>query len=145
MAGDSVQVSDPVDGLVAPVRATVPGGADPGVYVRVVSGGGLAAGNTLAYVPVNQGAPGTTALVAADPTRKNKVLGAVLTLSATGTLKFTDGVGDLTGPMDISATGGFVLPASLIPFTETAAINRALSLVTTGGAARGVVLVLIEA
>ena len=66
-------------------------------------------------------------------------------MSATGTLKFTDGVADVTGPMDIAVNGGFVLPTSIFPFTETGATNRALNLVTVTGAARGCVVLLTEA
>ena len=68
----------------------------------------------------------------------------MLTMSATGTMKFADGVDDLTGPMDIAATGGFVGPPSIVPYLQTGAAPRALTLVTTAGAARGVVVILTE-
>jgi hypothetical protein len=102
-------------------------------------------GKTLTYVPVNQGASGTTTLAVADATKKHKVVGMVLTMSLTGTLKLSDGVADLLGPCDVATTGGFVAPTSIIPYTETGAINRALTLTTTVGAARGVVVILTEA
>lgn len=101
-------------------------------------------GKTLTYVPVAQGAAGTTVLAAANGSAKHKIISCVLTLSAAGTLKFLDGVGDLTGAMDIAASGGFVLPASLLPYQQTAT-NSALSITTTGGAAKGVVTILTEA
>lgn len=101
-------------------------------------------GKTITYVAVAQGAAGTTVLATADAAKKHKLLGAVLTMSLVGTLKFTDGVADLTGAMDIATTGGFTLPTSLVPYTETGAINRALNLVTTLGAAKGVVAILTE-
>jgi hypothetical protein len=68
----------------------------------------------------------------------------VLTLSADGTLKFLDGAGDLTGAMDIAVKGGFVLPTSAYPYQQTA-VNSALSITTTGGTAKGVVVILTEA
>ena len=102
-------------------------------------------GSNLTYIPIAQGAAGTTQLLNADIERKHKIMGCVLTLSAAGTLKFTDGSGDLTGEMDIAASGGFVLPTSILPFTETTTINSTLSIVTTGGAAKGVVAILTEA
>jgi hypothetical protein len=101
-------------------------------------------GKTMTYVPVAQGAAGTTVLAAALASNKHKIVGCSLTLSAAGTLKFLDGSGDLTGAMDISATGGFVWPTSVIPYQQTAT-NSALSITTTGGAAKGVVIILTEA
>lgn len=115
-----------------PVSGTVT--ANPATY----------AGKTLTYVSVNQSAAGTTTLAAASVGNKHKLLSTTLTMSAAGTLKFTDGVGDLTGPMDVAATGGFVESPSIIPYRETGATNRALNLVTTTGAARGSVVILTE-
>lgn len=97
------------------------------------------------HVSVAQGAAGTTQLAAADATKKHKLLGCVLTMSATGTIKFKDSSGDLTGAMDVAAQGGFVLPTSVLSYLETGAINRSLSIETTGGAAKGVVTLLTEA
>ena len=102
------------------------------------------AGKTITYVSVAQGGAGTTVLAAASATNNHKILGAVLTMSLLGTLKFTDDGGDLTGAMDVAATGGFVLPTSIIPYQQTGAVNRALNLVTTLGAAKGVVIILSE-
>lgn len=104
-----------------------------------------AGGKTLAYIAVNQSAAGTTELAAASAGNRHKLVGGVLTLSAAGTLKFTDGVADLSGPMDVAASGGFVLPTSAYPYMQTGAVNRAINLVTTGGAARGALAVLTEA
>ena len=104
-----------------------------------------AGGKTLTYVSVNQGAAGTIELAAASSGNFHKVVSVVLVMSLTGTLKFTDGVADLTGPMDIATNGGFVLGASTYPYFQTGATNRVLNLVTTLGAARGVVAILTEA
>lgn len=101
-------------------------------------------GKTITYVPVAQGAAGTTELAAASASNKHKVIGGMLTMSLAGTLKFTDGVGDLTGPMTFAANGGMVVPESPVPFIQTGAVNRALNLVTTVGAANGVIAILTE-
>ena len=65
-------------------------------------------------------------------------------MSAAGTIKFIDSAGDLTGAMDIAANGGFVLATGLLPWTETGAINRSISIVSTVGLAKGVVILLTE-
>lgn len=102
-------------------------------------------GKTITYVTVAQGAAGTTILAAANATKKHKVIGGMLTMSLAGTLKFNDGVVDLTGPMTFAANGGMVVPESPVPFVETGAINRDLNLITTVGAANGVIAILTEA
>jgi hypothetical protein len=96
----------------------------------------------LIHVPVAQGAAGTTQIAAAVAGKRHKIVGCVLTMSLDGTLKFIDGGGDLTGAMDIVAKGGFVLPTSF--FYTQAAINSALRVVTTLGAAKGVVTIVTE-
>ncbi len=107
-------------------------------HVRVVEG------RTHTRVAVNQVAAGTTVLIAANTTKKHKLIGGMLTMSAPGTLKFTDGAGDLSGPSDLAEKGGFVLPTCSIPYLETTTINSALNLITTVGAARGFVILLTE-
>ena len=101
-------------------------------------------GKTITYVSVAQGAAGTTQLAAADATKKHKVVGALLTMSLAGTLKFTDGAGDLTGPIPLALNGGFVIPTGPLPLVQTTTTNTALSIVTTVGAASGVVAILTE-
>lgn len=134
-AGGGLVIRDPINpNARARVDHTGALTANPATY----------AGKTLTYVSVNQGVAGTTTLAAASVGNKHKVLGVILTMSLLGTLKFNDGVADLTGPMDIAATGGLVSPTSLVPYVETGATNRALDLVTTLGAARGVVIILTE-
>ena len=98
---------------------------------------------SITYIPVAQGAAGTTVLATASTGNKHKIVVAILTMSATGTLKFTDSSGDLTGAMDISITAGFVAPGSIVPYTETGTTS-ALNLVTTVGAAKGVVGIITE-
>lgn len=101
-------------------------------------------GKTITYVSIDQGAAGTTALAAASPGNKHKLLGLVVTMSLAGTVKLTDGGTDATGAMDVAASGGFVLPTSIIPYVVGTA-NTALNLVTTVGAAKGVAIILTEA
>jgi hypothetical protein len=135
VTGTFWQATQPVSGTFWQATQPVSGTINPAT----------SAGKTLTYVPVAQGAAGTTQLAAASGAAKHKVVGCILTLSALGTLKFTDASGDLTGAMDVAATGGFVLPTALFPYTETGAVNRAINIVTTGGAAKGVVVLLTEA
>lgn len=94
------------------------------------------------FVSVAQGAAGTTLLLSGVSGKRHKVVGVVLTLSADGTVKFT-GTSDLTGAMDIVAKGGFVLPTNNLPYIQ-AASGADLSIVTTGGAAKGMVAVRTE-
>lgn len=101
-------------------------------------------GKTITYVSVAQGASGSTTLAAASPGNKHKIIGAMLFMSAAGTLKFVDGAADLTGAMDIAANGGFVLPVNIIPY-QVGSTNTALSITTTVGLAKGVVQILTEA
>lgn len=92
---------------------------------------------------VNQGAPATTVLKAAVLGKRHRLTGALLTLSADGTLKFAGSAsGDLTGPMDIAAKGGF-RAEDLGDLIQTA-VNEDLQVITTGGAARGVVRIVTE-
>ena len=132
----AVPVSGPLTD--AQLRAT----AVP-VSGTVTANQATAAGKTLTYVPVAQGAAGTTVLAAASPGNRHKIVGGMLTINLAGTFKFLDGSGDLTGAMDFAANGGFVIPASSFPFQQTA-VNSALSLTTTVGAARGVIIILTE-
>ncbi len=102
-------------------------------------------GKTVNRFVLAQGAAGTTQIAAADASNKHKIVGILLTMSATGTVKFLDSSGDLTGVMNILTGGGFVIPPNAtFPFLETGAINRSLSITTTVGAATGVILYITE-
>lgn len=100
------------------------------------------AADFITYVSVAQGAAGTTVLAAASTGKRHKVVSVIIVLSAAGTLKFT-GSGDKTGAMDLAANAGFVAPSGAHAYFETDA-GEALSIVTTGGAARGVVGIITE-
>ena len=101
-------------------------------------------GKTITYVNVNQVSAGTTVLAAADATKKHKIVGGAMTISLAGTLALQSATTNKIGPFDFAANGGFVLPTSIIPYQETA-VNEALNLVTTLGAARGSIAILTEA
>jgi hypothetical protein len=96
----------------------------------------------LSRVVVNQAGPGTTLLIGAVANKRHKIVGALLTLSADGTLKFQSAANDLCGPLDIAAKGGFSHD-SAAPFFECN-LTEDLNITTAGGAARGVVLVKTE-
>lgn len=95
-------------------------------------------GKTLLFGAISQGAAGSTQLVAANGTKKVKVVSYAVVLDAAGTFKFTDGTADLSGAYPVSTNGGLVdngQPSSHI--METAAINRPLNIVTVTGKAFG--------
>lgn len=144
---DSVRIGDGTDlVLVTGAGALVVDGSSSTQPVSgtVTANPATAFGKTITYVPVAQGAAGTTVLAAADVSNKHKIIGGMLTMSLAGTLKFNDGVADLTGPMTFATNGGMVIPESPVPFTQTGAINRALNLITTLGQANGVIAILTE-
>lgn len=96
---------------------------------------------TIVQIAIDQGAAGTTDLVAAPGAGlKIYVTGIALSLSAAGTVRFTEGTGptNLSGDMDLAAAGGFVSigdGTNVILNTNTA--NAKLSIVSTVGAANG--------
>lgn len=139
--------------VAVPVSGTVTTGGLTDAEIRatplpvsgtVTANAATSHGKTITYVSIDQGAAGTTALAAASPGNKHKLLGLVVTMSLAGTVKLTDGGTDATGAMDVAASGGFVLPTSIVPYVVGTA-NTALNLVTTVGAAKGVAIILTEA
>jgi hypothetical protein len=99
-------------------------------------------GRNRLQVPVNQGAPGTTVLAAGQSGKRHKVIAALLSMTADGTLEFRSGSNPVTGPMKLSDMGGFAIPA--VGTLCVAEDGADLSVHTTGGAARGVVTILTE-
>lgn len=106
-------------------------------------------------IPINQSAAGYTLIAAARPgLHYVKVLAAMITLDAAGTIKLVQGnegglgvtsaagPGDMTGSMSIGAATGFVLPPAKVetPWMFTAP-NQALGLFTVTGKAAGFVMV----
>jgi hypothetical protein len=101
-------------------------------------------GKVPTYAVISQGAAGTTQLIAADAAKKHKLLGFTVALDVAGTVAFTDGTIS-TGAIPLTAGNPLVVPNSLLPFCETSAVNKALSIVTTGGKAFGMAMILSEA
>lgn len=104
--------------------------------LQVATNLSLGQGKTLLFGTIAQGSAGTTVLVSAQTGKKIKVVSYAFTLSLDGTAKFK-GTADLTGAMDIVASGGAVTigqPSSHLFETET---GVALSIVTTLGLAKG--------
>jgi hypothetical protein len=95
------------------------------------------------YVSVNQSAPGTLTVKAAEAGLRHKVAGGFLVLSAIGTLKFEDGTQDLSGAMNLDQKAGFVLPIVPAVYFQTA-VGEPLQITTTGGAAKGTLVVITE-
>ncbi len=92
---------------------------------------------------VNQGGAGTAVLAAASPGNRHKVLAFWLGMANNGSLQFTDGTGILMGAINQqSNTPSMVYPGPNA-LVETA-LNSPLNLVSTGGAAKGVVVYITE-
>lgn len=102
-------------------------------------GGGdptLGQGQTLQFASIDQSTQGTDELVAAAANAKIYVVSYVVVMTADGTLQFT-GSDSMTGAMPIYARGGASVvgqPSSPVMATDT---GEALSITTTGGAAKG--------
>lgn len=115
------------------VKMTQPGATGSVAISSIPTGNG----RTLLYGIISQGGAGTTSLVTADGTRHIKVVSYVVVISAIGNCKFIDGSGDLTGNLPLVANSGVsAISDAATPLFQTA-INSALSIVTTGGAAFG--------
>ena len=95
------------------------------------------------FIPVSQGAAGTTTVAAAEPGKRHKLRGGFMTLSAIGTVKFHDGVEDLSGALNLDQRSGFVLPVVPVDYLQTE-VGEPLQITTTGGAAQGTFVVITE-
>lgn len=106
-------------------------------------GGGY--GQRILHAAIAQGAiPGTTQIVAADGGgARIKLVSYVFTLGLLGTFKWQSNATDLSGPMDVSGTGGVVAPAGKHPYMETAP-GEALKITTTLGGANGHISYVLE-
>lgn len=121
-------------------RAMGGGGGSTSYYPKVVTGYGV----------INQTSVGTLELVPAQGEKlKIKVVSYVFTMSVDGTYRFTsglEGVGatDLSGDMNILASGGAVaISVPEAPLMQTGD-NYNLSIVTTGGLAKGHFTYIVE-
>lgn len=98
----------------------------------------LGQGYTLTDAPIAQGVAGTDTIVAAVGSAVIYVVSYVFTMSADGTVKFSDGTVDLTGAFDVVAKGGMsVIGQPSANLFKTHGQNRPIQIITTGGAARG--------
>jgi hypothetical protein len=96
---------------------------------------------TITQVAIDQSGAGTTDLVAAPGAGlRIYVVVLVVTLSAAGTIRFTEGTGptNLTGDMPLATGGGFVvLGDGYNPILQTNTANSKLSIVSATGFADG--------
>lgn len=96
---------------------------------------------TIIQIAIDQGGAGSTDLVAAPGAGlRVYVTGVVVSLSAAGTIRFTEGTGptNLTGDMDLAVAGGFVsIGGGVEVVLHTPTANSKLTLTSTGGAANG--------
>lgn len=115
--------------------------------MKVTNLDGTAIGSTnkvLHYGVISQATAGTDIIVPATTANQRiKVISYVFTIASTGTVKFTSS-GNLTGVMDMSATGGAVAISQPSSPLFASDYDTALSIVTTGGAAHGHFTYLIE-
>lgn len=96
---------------------------------------------SITQVAIDQSGAGSTDLVAAPGVGlKVYVVSIVVSLSAAGTVRFTEGTGptNLTGDLDLAIAGGFVsIGNGVDPILQTNTANAKLSITSTGGAANG--------
>lgn len=96
---------------------------------------------TTTQVVLTQAGAGSTDIVAAPGAGlRIYVVRIVFTMSATGTVKFTEGTGptDITGTLDIATAGGMVVVGDgFQPVLYTPTTNSKLSIVTATGQAEG--------
>lgn len=97
--------------------------------------------STVYHASINQGAAGTDILVAAQTGLKVRVISYAVVVGSAATVKFT-GSGDLTGAMPLAANGGISAVGDKPLFSTTA--GQALSIVTTGAAAKGYLSYVLE-
>jgi hypothetical protein len=90
-------------------------------------------GKTPAFASVSVSASGATQIVAADATRKIKVVSYVLVADAAVTAKWQSASTDLTGAMSLAANGGVSAIGSFDAHLMETSVNQALNL-NLGGA-----------
>lgn len=90
-------------------------------------------GKTPAFAKVDTASSGQTAIVAADATRKIKVVSYVLVADGAVTAKWQNASTDLTGAMSLSANGGVSAIGNFDSHIMETSVNQALNL-NLGGA-----------
>ncbi len=95
------------------------------------------------FVPLTPGVGGPNQLMAAEPGKRHKIVGGMLSFSANGTLDLLSGVTSLFGgAMAFGEFGGFLAAGDRV-FLQTN-IGEALNMTTTGAAPRGFFKVVTE-
>ena len=95
-------------------------------------------GRTVERVPIAQGAAGSTDLRALSLGQRIYIVGAYITLDATGTLKFqSGGATDISGAIPIAANSGFVLPVDVDNPWNYTKVGEKLNIITATGKAFG--------
>jgi hypothetical protein len=104
----------------------------------VLTGGGTATGTTgLLFGAISTSSSGDTTLVAADATRKIKVVSYVVVAASAVSVKFKSASNDVTGAEPFAANGGAaVLGTTFAHLFETVA-NQALVINLSGAVAVG--------
>lgn len=128
----NVDVTDRVGrllGIVASITNALPAGANTIGAVNQTTG----QGKTLLFASISTAASGATQLVAADATRKIKVVGYTVVCAAAVTVKFQSAAVDLTGAMPFAANGGAAPTGQPSAHLFETAVNAALN-INLGGA-----------
>jgi hypothetical protein len=112
---------------------TIPGSVTVGNFPTVQVGDARRS-QTILFTSVNTTASGDTQLVAADGTKKIKVLNYVLVVAGTTNVKFRSATTDITGAMPFVANSGAASPAGTVSgwLFETA-VNQALNINLSAG------------
>ena len=89
------------------------------------------------FFKFDQGAAGTTELVAAVTGKKIVLKALVFTMSAAGTATLKSATTAISGAMPIAANGGMVMPPVKDEAYAECAVSEALNITTTVGLAKG--------
>ncbi len=98
------------------------------------------------YAPISASSSGDNSIIAANATKRFRILALFIMASAAVNARFESGAGGtaLTGLGYPAANGGWVLPFSEVGWFETLAINTLLNLELSGAVAVGGCLVYQE-
>jgi hypothetical protein len=88
-------------------------------------------------VEIDQGAAGTTELLAGSPGYRIRVLSYFVVMSLAGTYAFSDGTDWKTGDIPVAVNGGVAEAGTLETPLFECGVGRPLSITTTVGSAHG--------
>ena len=94
-------------------------------------------------LPINQSGVGTDILISGISGLRHYVIGGLVTMDADGTLDFLSGSSSLMNAPTFVQGSGFAWSIGTVQYIETE-IGDALSIVTTGGKARGFLRVVTD-